>query len=106
MAEPVVRLLDSVRIDESREFFEFRFRGADGAELPIQIDFAYVESLVLANRATPRWRPLSRSCTRSETPDGGVCRYQGLGCDGRRLISPLHRQRPPSLAGAVRPARM
>jgi hypothetical protein len=45
MAEPVVRLLDSVRIDDAREFIEFRFRDADGVEQAIQIDFAYVESL-------------------------------------------------------------
>jgi hypothetical protein len=45
MIEPLVRLLDSVRIDENREYIEFRFRGADGEEQPIQIDFEYVESL-------------------------------------------------------------
>lgn len=43
--EPVIRSLDSVRIGASREFIEFCFRDANGAEQAIQIDFAYVESL-------------------------------------------------------------
>ena len=104
MAEPVVRLLDPVRIDESREFFEFRFRGADCAELPIQIDFAYVESLVLANRATPGG---ARSAGAALGLKPRMAAFAVIkASDGRRLISSLHRQRPPSLAGAVRPARM
>ena len=45
MAEPLVRLLDSVRIDENRQYIEFRFKDADGEEQPIQIDFEYVETL-------------------------------------------------------------
>jgi hypothetical protein len=45
VAEPLVRLLDSVRIDDNREFIEFRFRNADGEEQLLQIDFEYVESL-------------------------------------------------------------
>src|ERR1700755_637421 len=45
MAEPEVRLLDAVRIDENREYIEFRFRDGAGREQAIQIDFEYVESL-------------------------------------------------------------
>jgi hypothetical protein len=45
MTEPLVRLLDSVQIDDNREYIEFRFRGTDGEEQTIQIDFGYVESL-------------------------------------------------------------
>jgi hypothetical protein len=45
MTEPLVRLLDSVRIDDNREHIEFRFRGPDAEEQAIQIDFEYVESL-------------------------------------------------------------
>jgi hypothetical protein len=56
MAEPTIRLLDSVRIDASREFIEFSFRDADGAEQAIQIDFAYVESLAgLFQQAYVSW---------------------------------------------------
>ncbi len=56
MAEPVIRLLDSVRIDGSREFIEFRFRDTDGVEQAIQIDFAYVESLAgLFQQAYVSW---------------------------------------------------
>ncbi len=56
MAEPVVRLLDSVRIDDSREFIEFCFRDADGTEQPVQIDFAHVESLAgLFQQAYVSW---------------------------------------------------
>jgi hypothetical protein len=43
--EPLVRLIDSVRIDDNREYIEFRFRGADGEEQSIQIGFEYVEPL-------------------------------------------------------------
>lgn len=54
--EPVMRLLDSVRIDDRREFIEFRFRDADGAEQAVQIDFAYVESLAgLFQQAYASW---------------------------------------------------
>lgn len=45
MAEPLVRLLDSVRIDDNRQYIEFRFKDADGEGQAIQIDFEYVESL-------------------------------------------------------------
>jgi len=45
MAEPLVRLLEAVRIDENREYIEFRFRDCAGGEQAIQIDFEYVESL-------------------------------------------------------------
>lgn len=45
MAEPLVRWLEAVRIDERREYIEFRFKGGDGEEQAIQIDFEYVESL-------------------------------------------------------------
>jgi hypothetical protein len=45
MAEPMIRLLDAVRIDENREFIEFRFVGGCGEEQTIRIDFEYVESL-------------------------------------------------------------
>ena len=45
MAEPLVRLLDSVRIDDNRDYIEFCFRDADGEAQAIQIDFGYVESL-------------------------------------------------------------
>ncbi len=56
MAEPVIRLLDSVRIDESREFIEFHFRDVDGVEQAVQIDFAYVESLAgLFQQAYVSW---------------------------------------------------
>jgi hypothetical protein len=56
MAEPVMRSLASVRIDDSREFIEFRFRAADGAEQSVQIDFAYVESLAgLFQQAYVSW---------------------------------------------------
>jgi len=57
MAEPVIRLLHLVRIDESRDFVEFRFRDAVGAELPIRIDFTHVELLVSANHAIPPAAP-------------------------------------------------
>jgi hypothetical protein len=56
MAEPEVRLLDSVRIDDNREFIEFRFRDTAGVEQAIQIDFAYVESLAaLFQQAHASW---------------------------------------------------
>jgi hypothetical protein len=56
MAEPVIRLLDALRIGASREFIEFCFRDADGAEQAIQIDFAYVESLAgLFQQAYVSW---------------------------------------------------
>jgi hypothetical protein len=45
MAEPLVRLLEAVRIDENREYIEFRFTDGDGGTQVIQIDFEYVESL-------------------------------------------------------------
>jgi hypothetical protein len=45
MTEPLVRLLDSVSIDESRQYIEFRFRDGGGEEQAVQIDFEYVESL-------------------------------------------------------------
>jgi hypothetical protein len=45
MPEALTRLLQSVRIDEHREFIEFRFKGEDGEEQAIQIDFEYLESL-------------------------------------------------------------
>jgi hypothetical protein len=44
-AKPLVRVLESVRIDDNREYIEFRFRDPDGAVQSIQIDFEYVESL-------------------------------------------------------------
>ena len=45
MTEPLVRLLDSVHVDEDRQYIEFRFTdGGDGRQA-IQIDFDYVESL-------------------------------------------------------------
>jgi hypothetical protein len=45
MTEPLVRLLDSVRVDEDRQYIEFRFTdGGDGRQA-VQIDFDYVESL-------------------------------------------------------------
>ena len=45
MTEPLVRLLDSVRIDENREYIEFRFTDGGDEQQTIQIDFEYVESL-------------------------------------------------------------
>ena|ERR1700733_5054598 len=45
MTEPLVRLLDSVRIDENREYIEFRFTDGGDERQTIQIDFEYVESL-------------------------------------------------------------
>jgi hypothetical protein len=45
MTEPLVRLLDSVRIDENREYIEFRFTDGGDEQQAIQIDFEYVESL-------------------------------------------------------------
>src|SRR5512143_3748729 len=45
MTKPLVRLLDSVRIDDNRECIEFRFKDGNGEEEAIQIDFDYVESL-------------------------------------------------------------
>jgi hypothetical protein len=43
--ETLVRLLESVRIDDNREYIEFCFSDADGEAQPIQINFEYVESL-------------------------------------------------------------
>ena len=45
MTEPLIRLLDSVRIDENRQYIEFRFKDGGGEEQAIQIDFEYVELL-------------------------------------------------------------
>lgn len=45
MNEPSVRLLDAVRVDENREYIEFRFKEINGEDQTIQIDFEYVESL-------------------------------------------------------------
>jgi hypothetical protein len=45
MTESLTRLLQAVRIDANREYFEFRFRDGDGEEQAIQIDFEYLESL-------------------------------------------------------------
>jgi hypothetical protein len=45
MTEPLVRLLDSVHIDEDRQYIEFRFTDGCGEGQTIQIDFDYVESL-------------------------------------------------------------
>ncbi len=45
MTEPLVRLLDSVHVDENREYIEFRFTDGGGERQSIQIDFEYVESL-------------------------------------------------------------
>jgi hypothetical protein len=44
MAEPLIRVLDSVHIDDDRRYIEFRFRDRS-AEQVIRIDFQYVESL-------------------------------------------------------------
>ena len=57
MAEPLTRLLHSVRIDENREYIEFRFKDGGGDEQVIQIDFEYVESLAACSTR--------RSCRRS-----------------------------------------
>jgi hypothetical protein len=45
MTEPLVRLLNTVHIDENRQYIEFQFRDVGGEEQAIQIDFEYVESL-------------------------------------------------------------
>jgi hypothetical protein len=45
MTEPSVRFLDSLHIDDARQYIEFRFRACGGEEQAIQIDFEYVESL-------------------------------------------------------------
>ena len=45
MTEPLVRLLDSVRIDDNRKYIEFRFTDGGDEQQTIQIDFEYVESL-------------------------------------------------------------
>jgi hypothetical protein len=45
MAEPSIRLLDAVHIDDGRQFVEFRFKEPGGETHAIQIDFDYVESL-------------------------------------------------------------
>jgi hypothetical protein len=45
MDEPSIRLLDSVHIDDDRQYVEFRFRGFAGEREAVQIDFEYVESL-------------------------------------------------------------
>ncbi len=44
-SEPLVRMLESVRIDDNREYIEFRLRDADGERQSVQIDFEYDESL-------------------------------------------------------------
>jgi hypothetical protein len=44
-SEPLVRMLESVRIDDNREYIEFCLRDADGERQSVQIDFDYVESL-------------------------------------------------------------
>jgi hypothetical protein len=45
MAEPLIRSLDSVRIDDNRQYIEFRFTDGLGERQTIRIDFEYVESL-------------------------------------------------------------
>ncbi len=45
MDEASLRLLDSVHIDDDRQFIEFRFRDTGGEAQSIQIDFDYVEAL-------------------------------------------------------------
>lgn len=45
MTEPLIRSLNSIRIDGNREYIEFRFKDGSGEEQAIQIDFDYVESL-------------------------------------------------------------
>lgn len=45
MTQPLIRLLDSVHIDDDRQYIEFRFKDGTGQEQAIQIDFDYVESL-------------------------------------------------------------
>ena len=45
MTEPLVRLLDSVHVDEDRQYIEFRFTDGGDGQQAIQIDFDYVESL-------------------------------------------------------------
>jgi hypothetical protein len=45
MTEPLIRLIESVHIDEDRQYIEFRFTDGGGERQVIQIDFEYVESL-------------------------------------------------------------
>ena len=45
MTEPLVRLLDSVHVDEDRQYIEFRFTDGGDGQQAIQIDFDHVESL-------------------------------------------------------------
>jgi hypothetical protein len=45
MTEPLIRLLDSVHVDEDRQYIEFRFTDGGSEHESIQIDFEYVESL-------------------------------------------------------------
>jgi hypothetical protein len=45
MTEPLIRLLESVHIDEDRQYVEFRFTDGGDERQVIQIDFEYVESL-------------------------------------------------------------
>jgi hypothetical protein len=45
IAEPLIRLLESVHIDEDRQYIEFRFTDGGSERQTIQIDFEYVETL-------------------------------------------------------------
>ena len=45
MTEPLIRLLESVHVDEDRQYIEFRFTDGGSERQTIQIDFEYVETL-------------------------------------------------------------
>ena len=74
MTEPLIRLLESVHIDEDRQYIEFRFTDGGGERQTIQIDFEYVESLAALFQqafvsATHGWRgkvPIGRT-------DANIC---------------------------------
>ena len=77
MTEPLVRLLESVHIEENRQYIEFRFTDGCGDDQAIQIDFAYVESLAaLFQQAFMSAVMAARQGAIART-DETICRYRG-----------------------------
>jgi hypothetical protein len=79
MTEPLIRLLESVHIDEDRQYVEFRFTDGGDERQVIQIDFEYVESLAacFSRPSYPRsWR---HDKAPTGPTDANICDQVGQG---------------------------